>query len=237
MVTFKDGTITLGSGMLSSAGVATYVTSTLAIGSHSIAASYAGDTNNAASVSNTASVMVTEPPPDFTISLAPTSATISNGSSAISIVSVTPVNTFNASTSFACSGLPIYATCAFSSASVTPAGGTVTSTLTIATNMQAALPSKERRSTQQNKSPTEGLGLAGSYALAALLFWPGLIRGKRGRSWLRAVGVVFLSMTAMQAISGCGSVTTKTSTGQYAINITATSGTLAHSATFQLTVQ
>jgi arabinogalactan endo-1,4-beta-galactosidase len=232
-VTFRDGAAALGSGMLSSSGVASYVTSTLAVGSHSITGSYAGDTNDAASVSNAVAVMVT-PPPDFTISLSPTSATISRGSSATSIVSVTPVNAFNASISLACSGLPIYATCALSSTHVTPAGGTVTSTLTIATNTQVALTSTERRSTEQTESQLVA-GLAGSCAVPALLFWPGLFRGKRGG--LRALRVICLSMIAMQAISGCGSAATKNSIEQYAITITATSGTLAHSATFQLTVQ
>jgi RHS repeat-associated protein len=49
-VTFKDGAVTLGTGSLS-AGTATYSTSTLAIGSHSLTATYGGDTNDAASTS------------------------------------------------------------------------------------------------------------------------------------------------------------------------------------------
>jgi len=50
-VTFKDGTTTLGTGTLSS-GKATYSTSTLAVGSHSITASYGGDTNDSTSTSS-----------------------------------------------------------------------------------------------------------------------------------------------------------------------------------------
>jgi len=42
-VTFKDGSSTLGTGTLDSSGQATFVTSTLAVGSHSITASYGGD--------------------------------------------------------------------------------------------------------------------------------------------------------------------------------------------------
>ena len=44
-VNFLDGTTTLGSGTLNGSGVATYSTSTLSAGSHSITAAYAGDTN------------------------------------------------------------------------------------------------------------------------------------------------------------------------------------------------
>jgi hypothetical protein len=48
-ITFLDGATTLGTGTLNAAGVATFTTSTLAIGSHPITASYGGDsTYNAA---------------------------------------------------------------------------------------------------------------------------------------------------------------------------------------------
>jgi hypothetical protein len=51
-VTFKDGTKTLGTGTISG-GTASYSTSTLAVGSHSITASYAGDSNDNSSTSTT----------------------------------------------------------------------------------------------------------------------------------------------------------------------------------------
>ncbi|MGO8753390.1 MAG: Ig-like domain-containing protein, partial [Thermoguttaceae bacterium] len=47
-VTFVDGSTTLGTGALTS-GVATFTTSTLSVGSHTITASYPGDTNFIAS--------------------------------------------------------------------------------------------------------------------------------------------------------------------------------------------
>jgi hypothetical protein len=50
-VTFLDGTTILGTGVINAAGVATFTTSTLAIGSHPITATYGGDSgyNSAAS--------------------------------------------------------------------------------------------------------------------------------------------------------------------------------------------
>jgi hypothetical protein len=51
-VTFTDGVATLGTGTIGS-GTATYSTSTLAVGPHSITASYAGDTNDSGSASTT----------------------------------------------------------------------------------------------------------------------------------------------------------------------------------------
>jgi len=53
-VSFKEGSTVLGSGTLNSGGTATYTTSALAAGTHSIVAVYAGDVNN---VTSTSSVM------------------------------------------------------------------------------------------------------------------------------------------------------------------------------------
>jgi hypothetical protein len=50
-VTFLDGSVTLGTGMLSSADTAAYTTSSLAAGTHTLTASYGGDPNFIASAS------------------------------------------------------------------------------------------------------------------------------------------------------------------------------------------
>jgi hypothetical protein len=50
-VTFKDGTATIGTGTLNSAAQAMLTTATLAVGSHSITASYGGDPTHAATIS------------------------------------------------------------------------------------------------------------------------------------------------------------------------------------------
>ncbi|WP_243257923.1 Ig-like domain repeat protein [Rhizobium skierniewicense] len=68
-VTFKDGTNTIGTGTISisiSGTTATYTTTSLTAGSHSITAEYGGDTNNAAATS--AAIAVTVAAPTFTFS-------------------------------------------------------------------------------------------------------------------------------------------------------------------------
>lgn len=60
-VTFLDGTATLGTGTLNSSGVATYATSALSAGSHSITANYGGDANNSGSLSLSVAVSVVQP--------------------------------------------------------------------------------------------------------------------------------------------------------------------------------
>ena len=57
-VTFRDGTTTLGTGTLNGAGQATFTTSTLSVGTHSITAVYAGDTNFTTSTSAALSQVV-----------------------------------------------------------------------------------------------------------------------------------------------------------------------------------
>jgi unsaturated chondroitin disaccharide hydrolase len=51
IVTFKDGTTTLGTGTLNNVGKASYATSTLAVGTHSITVDYPGSTNFTGSAS------------------------------------------------------------------------------------------------------------------------------------------------------------------------------------------
>ncbi len=57
-VTFKNGTATLGTGTLNGSGVATFTTTTLAVGSSSITASYGGSSTDTASTSSTLTQVV-----------------------------------------------------------------------------------------------------------------------------------------------------------------------------------
>ena len=66
-MTFLDGTTTLGTGMLSATGTATYATSALAVGAHSITAAYAGAAGFAASTSSAVSVTITAVPATFSL--------------------------------------------------------------------------------------------------------------------------------------------------------------------------
>ena len=58
VVTFTDGSATLGTASLNASGVATLTVSSLAVGSHSVAASYAGNANYAGSATSARSVTV-----------------------------------------------------------------------------------------------------------------------------------------------------------------------------------
>ncbi len=75
-VTFNDGTAQLGTGTLNGSQVATFATSTLAPGDHSITAVYGGDTSNASSTSDVLTQTVT--PATFTF--------VSNGSASHTVL-------------------------------------------------------------------------------------------------------------------------------------------------------
>jgi hypothetical protein len=229
-VTFKDGTTTLGTGTLDATGKGTYSTSSLATGSHSVTAAYSGDTDNSSSTSAALAVTVNAPPPaDFSLTLTPTSGSVTAGSPGTVTVTVTPLNGFNAATTFACSGLPAHSTCIFNPTSVTPTGtAAATTTLTINSDVASA-------------------AIAGSSAVLALLLAP--VFGRRGRRRnLLAVSIPILLLAAVAlGLSACGGKSgsgagggggssTNTPAGTYTVTITATSGTLSHTATYTYTV-
>ena len=66
----------LGNGSLNGTGVATFMTSSLAAGAHSITAQYGGDNNFSGSTSNAVATTIAAPAGNFTISVAPSSVTV-----------------------------------------------------------------------------------------------------------------------------------------------------------------
>jgi polygalacturonase len=214
-VTFLDGLTTLQTVNVASTGKATYTTSTLSVGSHSLTAQYGGDSNFASSTSSEVSVTVNSPTPaDFSLSTGATSGTVTNAETAPVTLNVTPVNGFNSTIAFACSGLPAGVSCSFNPSTVAPSGSTpVSTTVTFAASSLTMLQ-------------------GASAAVLALSLGGWLLAGARRRSqslWL----VIAFSTAVLGGISGCGggNGTTVVST----ITITAVSGNTSHSTTFTLT--
>ncbi|MDE1163329.1 MAG: Ig-like domain repeat protein [Acidobacteriaceae bacterium] len=67
-VTFSDGATTLGTGTVSATGAATFSTTTLGVGNHSITASYGGDTNYNSSISSSSPEVIALATPTLTLS-------------------------------------------------------------------------------------------------------------------------------------------------------------------------
>jgi uncharacterized repeat protein (TIGR01451 family) len=172
---------------------------------------------------------------------APSSVTVDAGKPATYQVSITPNPTpFPNTVSLGCSGVPSGATCVFTTSKFTNLNsGAVSTTLNINTTVRppaaASLfqPGGPLGPLSATWLPVSGLALLGVG-----------IGGKMSRKRRLLCGLVvgaFLSLILLQA--GCGSSgttptpVTGTPAGTYPITITATSGTVPHSATVQLVVK
>jgi hypothetical protein len=77
-ITFLDGTTVLGSGTVNGAGVASFTTSSLAIGTHAISASYGGNASYKSAVSTALSQVVSKLPSTITLSVSSGSSFVQN---------------------------------------------------------------------------------------------------------------------------------------------------------------
>lgn len=236
-VTFLDGSTVLGTGTLGSDGTATFTTTTLAVGSHLLSASYGGSSSFAGSTSSAITVTVGAGGPDFTTTLSPTSGSVARGQSSTTVIALTPVNGFNQTVSLSCSGLPVGASCSFSAASVAVNGSAATSTLTISTTTATAM--------NTPRNPFDPLAPSG--ILFAGIGLPVLFRRRKAVAlWLRSAALTLLIVGAGTLLQGCGGGgggssgssggSTGTPVGTYTVTVTATAGSTTHSATYALTV-
>ena len=237
-VTFLDGATKLGTGTLSS-GAATYATTSLATGSHSITAQYGGDTNFSASTSAAVTITVSAVAPSFTFGASPTSLSIASaGATATTTLTVTPAGGFAQQVTFACAGLPSEASCTFAPTTVTPSGTAATTVLTISTTAAHAV-----KSSGNDRSSLTGLAAFAGLAMLILTFRPS---GKRMR-WL----VVLLTLSVAAGLLGCGGGSSSsggggsgggttdpgTPTGTTTVTVTATAGSLSQTVSLSVAVQ
>ncbi|HEU4636228.1 MAG TPA: Ig-like domain repeat protein, partial [Edaphobacter sp.] len=133
----SEGGTLLAAGPPDTSGDLSFVVSSLAIGPHSLSASYSGDHNFQPSRSPTMLFVVNSPPSgpvDFT--LAPSSATtqtVNSGDSANFALVVNTKGDLSAPVTLAASGLPNLATASFNPGSVVPGSPSTTVTMTIST--------------------------------------------------------------------------------------------------------
>lgn len=165
-------------------------------------------------------------PPTFSFGAASSSLSFSAGQSGTMNLTVTPQNGFNSAVTFACSGLPAGTSCSFNPTSVTPSGGPVTTTLTIAASASAS-----------NGMPGRNPFLPGATLAVAgcLLFW-------RKRGWVVRLSCVVLVCAGLLTVSACSGASSGGSGGgtppptQANVTVTATSGSLQQTATIALTI-
>jgi 6-phosphogluconolactonase (cycloisomerase 2 family) len=234
-VNFYDGGVLLNSTPAAlSAGVATFVTGVLAPGmTHSITATYSGNTNFAGS-SATGAITVAVAPMDFTMALAGSAnLTVMPGQSVSYKMQVAPLyGSYAGTVNFAIAGLPSNATATFSPSSIAADGGPQTVTVTIQTAATTALLHDQPASNGRRYTPI-ALGFL-------LLFGTGTLRKRRCALRALLSVLVLAGVGAMASLTtGCGANTGffAQSPQNYSVTVTAKASNLEHTSTFTLNVQ
>lgn len=234
-VTFQDGSSALGEAALGG-GKATFTTSGLVGGAHSIVAVYGGDANFASSTSSALAQTVA----DFSLSASPSATTISAGSSSSYAISIATAGGFNQTILFQCSGAPASVTCAAPASQSATAGSYVPFNVTVTMKASALVVPVAPSSHPGRDFPVR---LGWLLALWACEILSGVAATTRSRSW-RIGGLTVCVLLACAGCATSGTVSNPSSSsnpttapGTYTLTLTGTSGSLAHNTTLTLTVR
>jgi hypothetical protein len=219
-VSFYDGTTLLGTATISG-GKASFTTSALGVGTHSITAVYGGDANYNGATSAVFSQVVVSLA-DFTVASSTGRQLIPPGASASYNIVVSSVNApFTNLVTMTASNLPSGATYTYTPATVTPGAAGANTAFTVSVPKQSAA------------LHTERLGPTVLALLALPLAW-----SRRSRGRLHRLLLWLVALASLGAVTGCGAGGYFSQTEQtYTITVTGTSGSLVHSTTVTLTVE
>ncbi|MHB1022387.1 MAG: Ig-like domain repeat protein [Acidobacteriaceae bacterium] len=221
-VSFYDGQTLLATTAVDTQGVATYSTSTLTVGTHTIKAVYSGDVDFLGATSTTLQQTVNAP--GFSIAASPTTLTLKQGQTGQVNVTMTPVGGYAGDVSLSCTGLPVWAACSFSPIVVTADGNN-----TAQTSQMTIITLGPNKGTVALNAPLRPA--SSSAPVAAMIFLPGgllagLLFGQRRRintrTWHLLVLVVLFS--GVVALGGCGMSSPSVPVGTYQVKLAAASG-------------
>jgi len=247
-VSFYNGSTLLGTSSLNSSGVATFTSATLGVGSFSLTGVYNGDSNYGTSTSASSSFTVSADPQDFQLSVSTAAVAVASGSTVQTNLFVSPTNTLAGTLTFACTGLPQYATCTFGP----PSTLAVTATTNLQTYWQqpilVTVTFWSDVAPVASASPAERPGRKGTRPLFAF-GWPvmlvgigGLARRRLRRSGAALFAALFCLLAgASTTLSGCNSAingvkyTTPAGTSNVTITVTGP-GSASHTIPVQYTI-
>ncbi|MGA3132266.1 MAG: Ig-like domain repeat protein [Terracidiphilus sp.] len=220
--TSGNGATSLGKVTLDKSGVATLTPNLVSGASYSIYAVYGGDSDHGSSTSQTASISGTSS--GFTVTVTPSTVTIPTSQNATVTVTLTSTAGFTDTVGLGCASLPAVVNCHFASASVNlPAGGTVSTELTIDTNN----PLGGGASAMNRRGGSGRFSLAGFFLPFSLAFGC-LFRRLRRRNvhfltMALSMIVAVILTTAACVATGCSSFSqVAAAPGNYVIQVTGT---------------
>ncbi len=219
-VSFFNGSTNIGTANIGANGSAS-ISITLTAGSDTVTAKYGGDTDDAASTSNTVTISVGQAT-DFSITVNPTSVSIPTGDYANVNIALTSLDGFTDDVAVGCSALPPSVTCNFSTTSTSlSANGKASVALTVDTNSPLASGSQAR-----NTIPALPGSRGGTILAAFLLPGAGLLtfwKFRRRTGTLKLIAILAVIAGATLAMNGCGGLSLSSAKpGTYVIQVTAT---------------
>jgi hypothetical protein len=227
-VSFSDSSTLLTTINLAN-GSASYTTTTLTAGAHTLNMLYSGDSNFTSSSSSVA-ITVNPTPPDFTFTPGSTQSEtiLPQGVGTFSFALSPTEGVYPSSVTFTASGLPPGMIATFSPASLPATSGAQTVTMTVEAGTTA----------QHTPGQLVATGLS-TLALCLLLLPLRSVRRLRKSSRWFLLSLFAISFAMLTALTGCGSSTGFFGQSQqsYTITATATSGDVEHTASVSLTVE
>jgi hypothetical protein len=227
----------------------------LPAGEHNLTAVYTGDATHQASVSPASGVMsqATSATPDFQLSIAPATLSLTAGQSGSATVSLTPINSSALTgpmfVTLACAGFPDQSSCKFTPENVEilpNATAAVTSSMTLTTQARNRTAGLEKNGRQERNPVAWALLLPGTVGLAGLAF------SVRRRRWLSRLALLALiGLVSVLGATACAPrynyynhgppFNLPTPAGSYTLQITAQSSNgitaTTHTTPFALTVK
>jgi len=194
---------------MNASGVATFTTSFTTVATHVVTAVYLSDTNFAGSTSAGFNEAVVTP--SFSVASNPNAFTIARGSTGTSTLTFTPVGNYQGTVALACNGLPSYASCVFTPASITFTGNNAVQTAQLVVYTLNA----------HDAPGTSKQGLL--WFPAAMLACIVALRRRKLARGLRPLLMLAIAALALTAMTGCGSgASFQTPVGTDTVTVTAT---------------
>lgn len=224
-VAFLDGAAILGSAALNASGVATLTTTSLSVGTHALAASYAAGPIFLGSTSPPVQEAILAS--SFTLTLSPASLTLPPGQQGTVAIELASVGMFAGPLTLTYGAPPSYASASVSPSTVTlAAGGAGSSTLVLKT-----------MATASNAFPTAPGPGHWPAILAAVMLLVAPLGAGRGKRWRRFLAIAIAAI-ALQGLVGCTNHwfgVHVVAPGTYELPVTATDSN-QHSQTGTLTI-
>lgn len=219
-ITFTIDGATQSAVSLTPQSTASFSISALAIGSHSIVATYSGTTatvgiNFAPSVSATLTQLVNAVPaaPSFTLTATPTAISVPIGNSVFIPVTIAPLNGFNKAVTLSCGALPRGVLCVFNTDTIVNGNGTALLKVTVTAPHDCNSDSPYFIAS----GPTTWLGIFTTSGLILL--------ARRRRKLAKSI-LLALALSILPGLTGCGHCTDLgVFPGNYTFNVTGTSST------------